>query len=1205
MKTSGQTPYERWQFWIDRGGTFTDVVARSASGEVRTHKLLSENPRQYPDAALHGIRHILGLGPRASIPPARVHSIKMGTTVATNALLERKGERVVLVITKGFADALRIAYQNRPHLFAHRIILPQLLYERVVEIDERMAADGTVLTPVDRQTVRMRLQEVYDGGIRAAAIVLMHGYCHPRHEKQVARICREIGFAQISVSHQVSPLIKLIRRGDTTVADAYLSPILRRYVGQVTRQVGGTRLMFMQSNGGLTDARFFQGKNSILSGPAGGIVGAVKTSQTAGFEKVITFDMGGTSTDVSHYNGEYERTFETMVAGVRICAPMMHIHTVAAGGGSVLLFDGARYRVGPASAGARPGPACYRQDGPLTVTDCNVMLGRIQPDFFPKVFGPAGDLPLDAAIVRQKFSELSDTIRNQTGDARSPVEVADGFLQIAVENMANAIKKISTQRGYDVTGYTLCCFGGAAGQHACRVADALGMETVFIHPLAGVLSAYGMGLADIRVMREKSVGQTLTPGLLAELEKSLRALTAEAQAEISVQGISEADVEVQEKVHLRYEGVDACLVVDFSDRARIVESFESAHMERYGFKFPQKELTVDAVSVEVIGHMAPVEDPLLPAGARKVSPAPLAIVKAYMAGKQRDTAAFDRASLFPGDRVAGPALIVDAHATTVVEPGWTARVAPRNHLILTRALPLTRGFAVGTQVDPVMLEVFNNLFMSVAEQMGYVLANTAHSVNIKERLDFSCAIFDPQGGLIANAPHIPVHLGSMSQSVRSIIRRRNKDMRPGDVYCLNDPYNGGTHLPDVTVITPAFDKKGNEILFYVGARGHHADIGGVTPGSMPPRSTTVLEEGVLIDNFLLVRNGRFHEEDLMGLLISGPFPARNPARNISDLKAQVAACEKGLRELEKMMAHFGVRVVQAYMKHVQDNAREQVRRVLDGLKDGRFTCRLDDGSRIAAAVKIDKTSRCATIDFSGTSAQQPSNFNAPLAVCRAAVLYVFRTLVEEDIPMNEGIFKALKIIVPKGCMLDPVYPAAVVAGNVETSQIIADTLFGALGVLAGSQGTMNNFTFGHESCQYYETICGGAGAGPGFDGADAVHTHMTNTRLTDPEVLEWRFPVRLESFSIRRGTGGQGRYRGGDGAVRRIRFLEPMTASILSGRRLVAPFGLNGGLPGAMGHNRVERKNGRREDLPGTGQVRMNPGDVFVIETPGGGGFGQ
>ena len=1198
------TAAPRWHFWIDRGGTFTDIVARRPDGAIVTHKLLSEAPDRYPDAALQGIRDLLEVPAGTPIPAARIDSVRMGTTVATNALLERKGDRTLLVITRGFADVLRIGYQSRPDLFARHIVLPEMLYERVIEVDERIGADGTVLRVPDLPAVRAALAAALADGIRSAAVVFMHAYRFPAHEQAVADLARAVGFAHVSASHAVSPLIKLVSRGDTTVVDAYLTPILRRYVDRVAAELGGTRLMFMQSNGGLTDARLFQGKDSILSGPAGGVVGMAETARAAGFAKVIGFDMGGTSTDVSHFDGEYERSFETQVAGVRIRAPMMRIHTVAAGGGSILHFDGQRYRAGPDSAGADPGPACYRRGGPLTVTDCNVMLGRLQPAFFPAVFGPGGDRPLDPAPVRGAFARLTAAIRAASGDDRTPEQVAEGFLTVAVENMASAIKHISVQRGYDVTGYTLQCFGGAGGQHACAVADALGMTRVMIHPFAGVLSAYGMGVADVRALREKSVETPLDVGAATALTPVLDPLEDAVRDELRRQGIGADRVAVHRRVHLRYAGTDSALVVDFAGRGRMTAAFEALHRQRFGFVMPGRGLVVEAVSVEAVGASGAVTEPTLSPLPDAAGLRPLATVEAVFAGRRLKTPVFNREALLPGDAIDGPAIVAEATATTVVEPGWRAEPNDRGHLILTRVAPRPRRLAAGTRADPVMLEIFNNLFMSIAEQMGATLANTAYSVNIKERLDFSCAVFDRDGGLVANAPHIPVHLGSLGVSVVSVMRARGGDMRPGDVFVLNAPYNGGTHLPDVTVITPVYDEAGADLLFWVASRGHHADIGGITPGSMPPDSKRIEEEGIVLDNVRLVEAGRFLEAEIVALLSSGPWPARNVAQNLADLAAQVAANEKGAQELRRMVAHFGLDVVSAYMGHVQDNAEESVRRVIDGLADGSFAYEMDDGAVIKVAVRVDRAARVATVDFTGTSEQRPNNFNAPFAVCRAAVLYVFRTLVDADIPLNAGCLKPLDIVVPEGCMLRPRHPAAVVAGNVETSQAITDALYGALGVQAAAQGTMNNFTFGNDRHQYYETICGGSGAGPGYAGTDAVHTHMTNTRLTDPEVLEWRFPIRVDSFAIRRGSGGAGQFRGGDGVVRRLVFLEPMTAAILSSRRRVPPFGLAGGSPGARGRNRVERADGTVENLAGTDVAQMTPGDTFVIETPGGGGYG-
>ena len=1194
---------DRWQFWIDRGGTFTDIVGRRPDGGFVTHKLLSENPERYPDAALQGIRELLGLAGGALIPGERIEAVKMGTTVATNALLERKGDRTLLLITRGFADALRIGYQARPDIFARRIELPELLYERVAEVEERVRADGTVETPLDEAGARAALEAAFADGIRAVAIVLVHGYRHTEHERRLGALAREAGFTQVSVSHEVSPLMKLVGRGDTTVVDAYLSPILRRYVDRVAGELGDTRLMFMRSNGGLADARFFQGKDAILSGPAGGIVACARTGELAGFREVIGFDMGGTSTDVCHFAGEFERSFETVVAGVRMRVPMMEIHTVAAGGGSILSFDGSRCRVGPESAGANPGPAAYRRGGPLTVTDCNVMLGKLQPEYFPSIFGPDGDQPLDAEVVRTKFAALAEQMAQATGIQRTPEEVADGFLRIAVDAMATAVKKISVQRGYDATRYVLNCFGGAGGQHACLVADELGMERILLHPFAGVLSAYGMGLASITTSRERSVERTLDDALVAELDALLDQLAAEGVEEVRAQGVAPERISDRRRLMLRYEGTDTPLEIAFGPLATIVAGFEATHRQQFGFVAPDRPLIVEAALVEVIGGSeSDVDEPSHPA---VDGPAhPIATVDAYMAGAMRPTRIFDREQMQPGQSVEGPAIVREPVATTVVEPGWQATMTARRHLVMDRTVPRPRSVAGGTSVDPIMLEVFNNLFMSVAEQMGVTLQKTAYSANIKERLDFSCALFDRAGGLVANAPHVPVHLGSMGESVTAILERRGATMRPGDVYMLNDPYHGGTHLPDITVVTPVFDETGSVPLFFVASRAHHADVGGTTPGSMPPDSRTIEEEGVLIDNFHLVAGGVLREAEARALFLGASYPARNWDQNLGDLKAQLAANEKGAQELRRAVAQYGRDVVLAYMGHVQDNAAEEVHRAITVLEDGAFSHELDDGSRIVVAIRIDRPARRAVIDFTGTSPQRPSNFNAPRAITRAAVLYVFRTLVEAPIPMNEGCARPLELIVPEGSMLSPRYPAAVVAGNVEVSQCVTNALYGALGILAAAQGTMNNFTFGNDRCQHYETICGGAGAGDGFDGASAVHTHMTNSRLTDPEVLEWRFPVLLEEFRIRRGSGGTGRWRGGDGVVRRVRFLEQMTGAILANHRRVPPFGLKGGGAGGVGRSYVARAHGPIEELTATDKRELAPGDAFVIETPGGGGYG-
>lgn len=1199
-----------WQFWVDRGGTFTDIVAKRPDGTLETRKLLSENPENYKDAAVQGIRDFLGLAPGEPIPQGVIDSVKMGTTVATNALLERKGDRTLLLITKGFGDLLRIGYQNRPRIFDLDIQLPEMLFERSVEIPERLDAAGEVLEPLDETAVRAALQQAHDDGIRAVAIAFMHGYKTPAHENRTAEIAADVGFTQISTSNGTSPLMKLVSRGDTTVVDAYLSPILRRYVEQVREALDAgadgndrKRLLFMQSSGGLTDAALFQGKDAILSGPAGGVVGMVKTAEHAGHDKLIGFDMGGTSTDVCHYAGSFERSLETEVAGVRMRAPMMNIHTVAAGGGSILSFRDGRFQVGPESAGANPGPACYRRGGPLTVTDCNVLLGKLQPGHFPRVFGPDADQPLDTAIVREKFDALADQIARETGNPKMPLEdIAEGFLRIAVENMARAIKKISVERGYDVTTYTLNCFGGAGGQHACLVADALGMSKVFLHPFSGVLSAYGMGLAEIRAMRQSQFDKPLSATSCTEAQALADRMATEAEAELTEQGSAKDDITRVTRALLRYAGSHQTLEVTFGPEAGMRETFETAHRQLYGFADPEREVYFEALTVETIGAQPDLPD--CASRPDQGTPTPIDTVDMVANGQAAQTPLYDRETLDRGQSVDGPAIIREATGTVIVEPGWRARVDAFENLVLDRAIPRKGMEDIGKEADPVMLEVFNNLFMSIAEQMGATLAKTAYSVNIKERLDFSCALFDPDGGLVANAPHVPVHLGSMGESVRTVIRENAGKMKAGDVFVLNAPFNGGTHLPDVTVITPVFDEAGAEILFYVGSRGHHADIGGRTPGSAPPDSTHIDEEGVLIDDFKMVDQGRFLEAETRALLASGPYPCRNVDNNIADLLAQMAANETGAREVRRMLSQFGTGVVQAYMRHVQDNAEESVRRVIDRLRDGRNTYEMDSGAKIEVQITVDRDNRTATIDFTGTSEQDKGNYNAPLSICRAVALYVFRTLVGSDIPLNEGCLKPLNLIIPEGTFINPVYPAAVIAGNTEVSQSIADALYGALGVIAGSQGTMNNFVWGNDAYQNYETICGGTGAGPGFDGADAVHSHMTNTRMTDPEVLEWRFPVRIEEFSIRRGSGGTGQHRGGDGIRREVRFLEPMTATVLTSHRKVPPRGAEGGGPGACGRNAIRRANGTVEELSGNDMVNVGPGDVFLMETPGGGGFG-
>jgi 5-oxoprolinase (ATP-hydrolysing) len=1238
-----------WEFWIDRGGTFTDVIGRRPDGALLTHKLLSENPEAYRDAAVHGIRHLLGLKPGETIPSQRIAAVKMGTTVATNALLERKGDRTLLLITKGFRDALRIGYQARPKIFAKHIIKPDMLYERVVEVDERVRADGTVERALDLDAVRAELARAKQDGIEAVAVVLVHAYRYSDHEQQVAALARELGFEQVSASHEVSPLIKLVGRGDTTVVDSYLSPILRRYVSQVAgdlnppspagggsaakqpgRGGGGeeTRLMFMMSSGGLTAAELFRGKDAILSGPAAGVVGMAETGRAAGFSRLIGFDMGGTSTDVSHFAGAYERAFETEVAGVRMRAPMMLIHTVAAGGGSVLHFDGARFRVGPDSAGANPGPKCYRRGGPLAVTDANVMVGKLIPDFFPKIFGPAQNQPLDADAVRSAFAAMAKEI----GDGRSSEQVADGFIKIAVENMANAIKKISVQRGYDVTRYALNCFGGAGGQHACLVADALGMESVLIHPLSSLLSAYGMGLADIRSVRQQAIEEPFGEKARKTLDGVARRLARATIDEVVGQGVATNKITVHVRAHIRYAGTDTPLIVDAGKNAKLASlqsmksSFERAHKAQFGFIDRAKALVIEAVSVEAIGGGATFREKTRKTTRAKLPP-PARRTRFFSNGKWQRALVYTRDTLAPGHKVKGPAIIIEPHQTVVVEHGWQAELTAKDHLVLRRVQKLKRTRAIGTHADPVMLEVFNNLFMSIAEQMGVALQNTAYSVNIKERLDFSCAVFDGTGSLVANAPHMPVHLGSMDRAVETIIRENKGKIRPGNVYAINAPYNGGTHLPDITVCTPVFatqttdnrrrttDKSAfhpssvvrrpSSILFWVASRGHHADVGGISPGSMSPNATTIEQEGVYIDNFKLVERGRFREKETYQLLQGAKYPARNPLQNVNDIKAQIAANEMGVRELRKMVRYFTLPVARAYMRHVQDNAAESVRRVIDRLHDSSFRIETDQGSTIKVRIAVDKKKREATVDFTGTSPQQASNFNAPEPVTRAAVLYVFRVMVDDDIPMNAGCLRPIRIIIPKQSMLTPEYPAAVVAGNVETSQEVTNCLFGALGAMAAAQGTMNNLNFGNARYQYYETICSGSPAGPGFPGTDAVHTHMTNTRLTDPEILEFRYPVLLEDFHIRKNSGGRGEWNAGDGIRRTIRFLEKMECTILSGHRRVAPFGLAGGGDGQVGENSVRRNDGSIEKLQGCDATVIDAGEAVIIQTPTAGGYGK
>ncbi len=1240
----------KWDFWIDRGGTFTDVIGRNPEGRLIAHKLLSENPEAWKDSAIQGMRDLLGLKPGDVFPLSKVGEIRMGTTVATNALLERKGDRTLLLITKGFRDALRIAYQARPDIFAKQIILPEQLYSQVIEVEERIRADGTVEAALDMSALIPQLAKAKADGFNAVALVLMHAWKYPAHELAIEAELQKAGFAQISVSHKVSPLAKLVGRGDTTVVDAYLSPILRRYVAQVADALGLTgdkddpKLLFMMSSGGLTDAGLFQGKDAILSGPAGGVVGMVETARLAGFDKVIGFDMGGTSTDVAHFDGEHERAFDTEVAGVRIRAPMMRIHTVAAGGGSVLHFADGRFKAGPDSAGANPGPAAYRRGGPLAVTDANVMTGKLRPEFFPAIFGPDQNQPLDAAAVRARFAQLAQDI----GNGQTPEQVAEGFITVAVENMANAIKKISVQRGYDVTGYLLNCFGGAGGQHACLVADALGMEAVLIHPMSGLLSAYGIGLSSLFSSRQQALVVKLEDSNRPAIDTAISALISEVTAELANQGVSPSAIRLRTLFHLRYDGTDTTLPVEFTSEtySGLTAAFTAIHNERFGFTYEGRTIILETIAVEATdqraGNFAEAEAPAI--GTEPFTSAQTAPI--FTGGQWLDATIALRADLKPGHRLNGPALVIEPHQTIVIEPEWSLEVTARNHILLRRATARTNAHAIGTNADPVMLEVFNNLFMSIAEQMGFTLQNTASSVNIKERLDFSCAVFDRTGALVANAPHMPVHLGSMDRSVETIIRLNQGRMRPGDVFALNAPYNGGTHLPDITVVTPVFalplisppagemsrpgvteggaqptvissysthemQQGSPKILFYVAARGHHADVGGIAPGSMTPLATSVEQEGVLIDNFHLVDGGRFREAELIDILTSHQYPVRNAAQNVADLKAQVAANAKGVQELRKMVAHFGLATVEAYMGHVQDNAAESVRRVLDRLpNESACDYPTDTGQIIKVRITVDRQKREATVDFTGTSPVMKNNFNAPEPVTRAAVLYAFRVMVENNIPMNAGCLRPINIIVPDGSMLKPTFPAAVVAGNVETSQHVTNAIFQALGAMANAQGTMNNLTFGNQTYQYYETICSGSPAGrfnngEAFAGTSGVHTHMTNSRLTDPEILEMRYPVLLEDFHIRENSGGKGEYKGGDGTSRTIRFLKKMDCAILSSHRNRPPEGLDGGGDGEVGKTEVRRADGSVVMLKACDQTVLEAGDAVIVTTPTPGGFGR
>jgi 5-oxoprolinase (ATP-hydrolysing) len=1196
---------KQWKFWIDRGGTFTDIIAESPMGQICTYKLLSENQSQYSDATIAGIRHILQLKPGAKLPKKAIHSIYLGTTLATNCLLEKKGEPTVLAITKGFADSLQIGYQNRPDIFARHIILPPLIYEHVIEINERIAADGQVLDPINIVSLKESLQSAFDQGYRAIAIVLMHCYRNNAHELIVEKYARLIGFKQICVSHKASPLIKLINRGDTTVADAYISPVLFHY-GQSLRQVfGDVPIFFMQSNGGLISLEKMQGKNCILSGPAAGVIGAIASASHTDYKKIISFDMGGTSTDVAHYSGQLERGAITIVAGKRIQAPMLEVHTIAAGGGSIVHFDQSRYQVGPASAGASPGPACYRHGGPLTLTDCNLILGRIQKDYYPKVFGKKGNQSLSLQVTKKGFQELATRIRQETGKLPVIENIAQGFIKIAVVKMANAIKKITIQRGYDVTQYALCSFGGAGGQHACAVADELGIATILIHPFASLLSAYGLSVANLRILKEKAIEEPFNKRSLVELKKDFRDLEQEADLEFDVRSIPNIKKEIVCSARLRYRGSEISLNIPYTNYEQMCEQFECEYSQQFGFILNRKDITIESILVELIGHLAnlPKNKKLHTVARQGIKPKNFCEI--YFEHKYITTPLYEKNALQIGDIITGPAIIVESINTIIIDPGWQVVLTDEYILKLTRIKSLRPPKSSDTHRDPILLELFYNLFMNTAEQMGIVLAKTAYSVNIKERLDFSCAIFDSQGDLIANAQHIPVHLGSMQASIKAIMSTYRGKIKAGDAYVLNNPYQGGTHLPDITVVTPVFYKSLKTPVFFVAARAHHADVGGVMPGSIPAQSHTIDEEGVLINHFKLSDQGHFLEDAFSKILTSAKYPVRNLHQNLSDIKAQIAANIKGVQELIRIIDRYGLKITKAYTKYIQENAESCVRNIIKKLQSGYFKYEMDNGNIVAVKIKIDKKAQTVIIDFTDSSRQQLNNFNAPIAVCQAAVLYVFRTLITENIPLNQGCFKPLKIIIPSDSLLNPSYPAAVVAGNVETSQCIVDTLYGALKIMAASQGTMNNLTFGNAKYQYYETICGGSGAGPDFDGTSAVHTHMTNTLMTDPEILEQRFPVRLVEFSIREDSGGKGRWRGGDGVIRKIEFLEEMTVSLITNHRVISPYGMAGGESGQCGKNWLLKKNGIVENLPSVVQVNVEAGDILVLATPGGGGYGE
>ncbi|HVO47003.1 MAG TPA: hydantoinase B/oxoprolinase family protein [Steroidobacteraceae bacterium] len=1238
-----------WQFWIDRGGTFTDVVGLSPAGELHVRKVLSSSPATQgggTDPGIRGARDILAAAGHSADDPSGhgtpgtpatpgsplIQTVKVGTTVATNALLERKGEPVVLVTTAGFADALRIGYQNRPDIFARHIVLPDSLYSVTIEARERIDAHGEILTALDVEALRRDLRGARDRGLRAVAVVFMHGWRFTQHERAAAELARSLGFEEVSVSHELSPLVRYVARGDTTVLNAYLALPLRRYLTGLQHELRAldpaARLELMQSNGGLAAAEQFHAMSSVLSGPAGGLIGMQWIGARLGLHRLIGFDMGGTSTDVSLLDGELPRRFEHTIAGVRLQSPMLDVHTIAAGGGSVLHFQDERCAAGPDSAGADPGPTCYGRGGPLTLTDVQVLLGRLRPDTLPAVFGANGTSRVNAETVAQEFAALAQRVAQATHRPQSVESLAESFLDVAVEAMANAIRQVSTRQGLDAGDFTLFCFGGAAGQHACRVARAAGMHRVLVHPLASVLSAFGIGVADRLAMRRASLRLPLEDSGLNAAAVRLAELEAQARAELAAFEGGTRPAAIQHWLELRAGDSETSLSVPAAALEQVRAAFSAAHQQRFGFAAAARIL-IDAVRVEARSASLDATSLRMP---RRASLALPEVARAWF-GSWQEVPLMSSDTL--SGPIQGPALIVEPNSTLVVEPGWNVQRLPEGELLLEARTdtaadrPSSAGADCGP--DPARIEIFNNLFMHVAEQMGEVLKATAQSVNIKERLDYSCALFDAAGGLVANAPHMPVHLGSMGASVRAVIDTRGPQLPPDSSWLLNSPYHGGTHLPDMTVVTPVFLDGGADSSahastgtrvaasagasapalgarrpdFFVASRAHHADIGGTTPGSMPPFSRTIEEEGVLFECFPLVTDGVLREEALRHALLSATYPARNIEQNVADLRAQLAANARGIAEIGRAVQRHGAATLRSYMRHVQDNAATSVRNAIERLRAGTFRYEMDSGQAICVRIDIDRAAQRARVDFTGTSGQDAHNFNAPRAVCLAAVLYVFRTLTERAIPLNEGCLEPLDIIIPRGSMLDPVAPAAVAAGNVETSQCIVDALYGALGVLAASQGTMNNLTFGNDRLQYYETIAGGAGAGPGFDGCDAVQTHMTNSRLTDPEILEARFPVLLREFSIRRGSGGAGRYRGGNGTIRRLLFRAPLAGALLANHRRIAPFGLEGGQDASPGAGTIRRTSGEVESLGATARFDAQPGDELTIFSPGGGGFGR